>query len=312
MNRWSSFKILVLTASLTVFLLSGCAEHEPVKSYYDSVARRTEALVKFERRVIDVYQYELKVTLQTAIDVSNADTASRVLFEEVEYPMNPKGDYFQAGVDLLDYANMINALKNFIAQGSKVDMLMFYWANDNLKMEFQRDTGLTMIDSLQNSYYIPADSVIYFGEFMEFVKFSIEEDTAFTVSPKTAYIDSVIAAQTSILKKRYKYQPLKISRVSFNLSAQDKKNNKTQVDAIFIIYNPNEYRCSFFAQIVLEGKNGGIIHSFSSEKLTIESKKSQTFEIPTVIRSYQAERISRVFVETYDVGTDDERAKKYM
>lgn len=304
----------IITFIVLIFpgFIIGCGDGGSVKNYYDDLAERADALVKFDRRVIDIYRWDLQASLERAIDVTNADTASRIAFREINYPLFEKERYFIAYVDMLDYRYMINAVKNFISLKSKVEMPMFYRVNDELRMVFRGDSGLTLEDSLGSGYFVPADSVECFWEFLEFMKFSLEADSVFDIKGITAYVDSIIFCQTAALKKRYKLQQLKVKRALFRLGVYDSKTDRRQVDCVFSLHNPNLYMCIFDASIILEGKGGRTIHSFSAEENRIEAAESEEFQVSTVLRSYQAERIKRIYVEIHNVTTEDERARKYM
>lgn len=300
--------------ALVVFLgfIIGCSDNTPVKSYYYDVAKRTSALVKFDQRVVDIYRWDLQATLERAIDVTNADTACRLSFKEIEYPISEKYVYFNANVDMLDYRYMINAVRNFISMKGKVDMPMFYRVNDELRMVFRGDSGLTLEDSPGNGYFVPADSVEYFWEFLEFIKYSVSEGLIFDITAKSAYVDSVITSQTAMLKQKYELLPLKVKNASFRLGVYDSKTDRRQVDCVFSVYNPNAYECIFDASIILEGQNGRTIHSFSAEGNRIGETKKEKIQTSTVLRSYQVERIKRIYVEIHNITTNDERARKYM
>ena len=85
-----------------LLLASGCSVERPPE-YYDTVAARTNALVKLSRKKLDIFNLKLTAELYTAIDVTNLDTAKQLVFTEIEYPDSVMDSLFSVKVDFLDF-----------------------------------------------------------------------------------------------------------------------------------------------------------------------------------------------------------------
>lgn len=297
---------------IILLFLIGCGSQD-IPEYYEDVAKRTSALVKFDRTDLDIFDYRLKATLEAVIDVSNADTAHRITFSEIEIPNDENGGpLFKASVDFLDYQNFLNALENMLKMtGSSMVPLQFS-ASNLLDVCSDRETGMTLTDTAGVEFKVEAPNAGELAAFFTSARTLADQGPAENLPAKIAYIDSIKTAKELALKKKYRYHKLSLGKSTFKVAAGDAKTDRWQVDCKFSVYNPNAYDCNFLANFNLVGTKGGVIFSFKAEDFTVPAGKRQNFTAPTVLRKYQAERIGKVQTQISNVTTEDKMALKYM
>jgi hypothetical protein len=293
---------LEISIATILILIIGCGKSRPDKYYYRTVANRGYAIVKFEKSNLDIYQLDLKAILERAIDVTNADTAEQIHFEEIQFPKQRKSQYFQAVVDMLDYQNMVNAVKNFISMKDRVDGPLFYSVNDDLQMVCRADSGLTLKNPHKITYSVPDDSIKNFLDFLDELNLLVKHKNGKIPSPKIAQVENLIAQQskekTTVGEKK---MPLEISDIIFKISKKDEIMDRCQVDCQFWVQNPNRNVCKFETQILFQGKKEITIHSFVMEQKVIGANSKMKYIASTVIRLYEAERIQQALVEIFNV-----------
>jgi len=304
--RTIGFLILVIS-----IFFSGCGQKERPLYYYGQIASRTATFVKFESRDLDVYNMDMRAVFNKAIDISHQDTAWQIMLSEIEYPGNPKDKYFRAPIDGINYQYCINAIMNFQRQAPKVEIPMFYDVNEKLKMTFYSDSGLVLTDSADTDYFIPLDAVSGFTEFIDHLPTLIDQQMPFEIKAKFDKVNSVFTAQNKELEKKYTLKRLQVTTAKYLISKREAKTDRVQVDCIYTVYNPNAVECTFDATIVLEGKKGSMIHSFSDKRESIPASKSGQFNAQCVLKTFEAERLGKVIVEVSRFSSTDPKVKQY-
>ena len=294
------------------FILAGCSAPD-VPYYYYELAARTNALVKFDSQDLDVYNHSLHVSLQTAIDVTNADTSHRVNITEVKYPEEDgKRQFFQTPVEILDFQNFANALQNMLRMRDKTDVPLIYQANLKMEVRYLNNKGFVLTDSAGTVFTVPANECESFAEFMMNIPALAVSGQAVDLPGKQAFIDSVKSAQIKKLRQVYRYRELKLHRSSFKVVAKSAKSDEWQIDGIFTVTNYNVFDCIFDVSIDLLGDKRGSIYHFKSEGIVIPANSTTTFTRSTVLQKFQAVRVKNLNVQVFNVRTDDKLAEKYM
>jgi len=297
---------------LLMLFVIGCGTAD-IPQYYADLAKRTSALVKFDKTDLDIFDHRLKATFETVIDVSNADTAYRITFIEIDLFTDESGkSLFKSSVDFLDYTNFVNALHNMLRNSAGSIVPLQFSANADLDVNYDRETGLTLTDSAGVAFMVDAEQSPVFVDFIESARKLADDGPAGSLSTKIAYIDSVIAGQLLALKKKYRYRELSLGKSTFKAASGDAKSDRWQVDCKFSVYNPNAFDCKFLANLNLISEKGGVIFSFKAEDFVAPAGKRQNFTAHTVLKAFQAERIGKVQTQISNVTTDDEMAQKYM
>jgi len=297
---------------LLLLFVIGCGTEE-MPQYYDDLAKRTSALVKFDKTDLDIFDHRLKSAFETVIDVSNADTAHRITFAEIDLLTDESTkNLFKSSVDFLDYTNFINALNNMLNNSVGSIVPLQYSANAELDVKYDREAGLTLTDSAGIGFSVNVEQSPIFVDFIESARKLADDGPAGSLSSKIAYIDSVIAGQLLALKKKYRYRELSLGKSTFKAASGDAKSDRWQVDCKFSVYNPNAFDCKFLANFNLISEKGGVIFSFKAEDFVAPAGKRQNFTAHTVLKKFQAERIGNVQTQISNVTTDDEMAQKYM
>ena len=297
---------------LLLFWVIGCGT-EDIPQYYNDVARRTSVLLKFDKTDLDIFDHRLKATFETVIDVSNADTAHRITFAEIDFPIDESArNLFKSSVDFLDYTSFINALNNQLKNSAGSIVPLKFSANADLDAYYDREAGLTLTDSAGVAFMADAEQSPVFIDFLESARKLAETGPAERLSAEIDYIDSVISGRLKAMKKKYRYRELSLGKSTFTVTSGDAKSDRWQVDCKFSVYNPNAFDCKFLANFNLISEKGGVLFSFKAEDFVVSAGKRQYFTAHTVLKKFQAERIGNVQTQISNVTTDDMVAQKYM
>lgn len=301
--------ILIASIFLIIF---GCSQPD-VPYYYNEVAARTNALVKFKSGDLDIYDHSLKATLETAIDVTNADTAYRVILAEVIYPEEEgRRQFFRTPVEMLDFQNFANALQNMLRMRAKTDVPLIFKNNLKMEVRYLHEKGYVLTDSAGIVFTVPAGACEDFVEFMMNIPAQASSGPADDLAGKQAFIDSVKTAQIKKLRQVYRYRELKLQNSRFKVAAKSAKADEWQIDCKFTVTNNNVFECKFDVSIDLLGDKRGSIYHFKSEDITIPANSVEIFTRSTVLQKFQAERVKNLNVQVFNVRTDDKMAEKYM
>lgn len=278
-----------------LLLASGCSVERPPE-YYDTVAARTNALVKLSRKKLDIFNLKLTAELYTAIDVTNLDTAKQLVFTEIEYPDSVMDSLFSVKVDFLDFNNFVNAVRNFLSQSKRVDLPLFYVVNNDFSLEYLRESGLFMIGNSDIEFRICSEAVENFLIFLMSLPILVEKDTIPGYQAKADSVDSIKAVDQKKISRQYLLKPLKLISKTFK-SEPIKRSNRLQVQVIYEVYNPNLYDCEFNASFSLNSQAGNTIYSFKSEGMVIESKKQTRFVSGCNLSEFESKRISEIQIQ---------------
>jgi len=293
---------------LIILIISGCGEVKPSYYYYE-IAARTNALLKFQRSELDIFDYSLSAVIETVIDVSNADTARRYMLTQIAYPGGENQPLFQTPVEFKDYAYFINALKNMLSTGQKTDFPLYYQAALEMKVKYVSGQGFTFTDSAAAVFTVAEEKIPLFLDFAQ--DLSGNQPSA-ELGQKQAYVDSQRKAQIVRFKQKYRYRELSLGKTTLKLAVKSAASDIWNVECVFYVFNPNVYDCVFDAAFNLIGKKGGVIHTFKTEDFTIPANSGKPFSGLTVLKKFQAERLDFAQTQIYNVRTQDKVAKEYM
>ena len=289
-------KTTTFTSIIFVLLLAaGCTSERPAE-YYDTVAARTNALVKLSRKKLDIFNLRMEAELFKAIDVTNLDTARQIGFTEIGYPDSVMDSLFSVNVDFLDFNNFVNAIKNFLSQSKRVELPLYYNVNDNLSLKYQRDEGLILNENSDSALRISSASTEDFLVFLMGLPILAEQDTIPCYQVKADSVNSIKAVDQKKISRQFSLKSLQLISRTFK-SEPIKRSNRLQVQVIFNVYNPNLNDCEFNATFSLNSEAGNTIYSFKSEGLVIASRKQTKFVSGCNLSEFEVKRISEVQIQ---------------
>lgn len=290
----------ITTFALALLLISGCTVERPAE-YYDTVAARSNALVKLSDKTIDIYSLKLSASLLTAVDVTNLDTARQFTISEIAYPGLVPDSIFSAKIDMLDYTNFLSAIKNFLSQSDRVDLPMFYTVSNNFALEYQRESGLRMTGDSSRVFTIPSADTDSFLVFLMSLPILAEKDTIPGLQAKLDSIEVLASTHKKKIVKQYSLKPLQLISKNFK-SDPIPRSSKHQVKIDFEVYNPNLYNCEFSASFSLNSQAGNTFYSFLSEGNLIESRKQRKFTAACNLSEFEAKRIDNIRIQILDTS----------
>lgn len=301
----------VVIALLAPVLFVSCSQKK-IPNYFDKISARTNALVKFNKATLDIYDGKLEAVLETVVDVTNADTAQRIILREIEFPGGKNASQcFNASVDILDYPNFKAAVSNMLKGAGKTDVPLKFQPADNFRLEYHIDKGFLLIDSAEVEFLPGIVSNRNFADYIRNVWEYAHSGPAKDIAEKQARIEKLKQNQSAALKQKYRFKQLSLGKIEYNVAANSAASENWQVECTFNAVNPNAFACVFSVSFNLLSKNNSVINSFKSEDLIIPAGKSKRFSAFTVLKKFQAERLGNIQGQIFESRPEDPQIVRY-